>query len=205
MMTPGIWAVLIFTLAYMALSVPLVLLRGNTEFLLYIIVLVVILGAIWSIHSRVRLTLLSLWGLSLWGAAHLAGGLVVMPEGWIVNAPSRVLYSWWIVPGYLKYDNIIHACGFAITTWVCWQGLQAIIGRGNPVRPTVGMMTLSAAAGMGFGALNEVVEFAVTIVVPETNVGGYVNTGWDMVANFVGATVAASLIWFLGRRTPTRA
>lgn len=29
---------------------------------------------------------------------------------------------------------------------------------------------------------------------PETNVGGYVNTGWDMVANLVGAGVAASLI-----------
>jgi hypothetical protein len=29
---------------------------------------------------------------------------------------------------------------------------------------------------------------------PETNVGGYVNTGWDLVANTVGATVAVLLI-----------
>jgi len=38
----------------------------------------------------------------------------------------------------------------------------------------------------------------------ETNVGGYVNTGWDLVANLVGATIAAVLIrWF--HRTDTAA
>jgi hypothetical protein len=52
---------------------------------------------------------------------------------------------------------------------------------------------------LGFGALNEVVEFAATLLVPETNVGGYVNTGWDMVSNLVGATTAAAAIWMAER------
>jgi hypothetical protein len=60
-------------------------------------------------------------------------------------------------------------------------------------------MILSAAAGLGFGALNEVVEFAATLLIPDTNVGGYRNTGWDLVANLFGATVAATIIWLHGR------
>ena len=48
---------------------------------------------------------------------------------------------------------------------------------------------------MGFGALNEVIEFIATLMVPNTNVGGYVNTGWDLVANMIGASVAATLIY----------
>ena len=44
---------------------------------------------------------------------------------------------------------------------------------------------LCAAAGSGFGALNEVVEFIAVLTIPETNVGGYENTGWDLVANLV--------------------
>jgi hypothetical protein len=48
---------------------------------------------------------------------------------------------------------------------------------------------------MGFGAANEVVEFLATRVLPETNVGGYENTGWDLVANTVGSLAAAVLIY----------
>jgi hypothetical protein len=51
---------------------------------------------------------------------------------------------------------------------------------------------------MGLGALNEVIEFAVTLSVPETNVGGYINTGWDLVANSVGAVGAATIIRLRG-------
>lgn len=48
---------------------------------------------------------------------------------------------------------------------------------------------------MGFGAANEVIEFLATIILPETNVGGYENTGWDLVANFVGSLLAAVVIY----------
>lgn len=72
------------------------------------------------------------------------------------------------------------------------------------VEPTLGLLTLAAAAGMGFGALNEVIEFFMTLLVPETNVGGYINTGWDLVANLVGALIAVSLIRLL-HRAPERA
>ena len=68
-------------------------------------------------------------------------------------------------------------------------------------RPTAGMLLICACAGMGLGATNEVVEFAATLLMPETNVGGYMNTGWDLVSNLIGATTAATWIWLSCRRT----
>ncbi len=49
---------------------------------------------------------------------------------------------------------------------------------------------------------NEVVEFAATLLVPNTGVGGEVNTGWDLVANFVGAG-AITLVWLFEGGGPT--
>ena len=64
-------------------------------------------------------------------------------------------------------------------------------------------MTLCAAAGMGFGALNEIVEFMATLTLTETNVGGYENTGWDLVANMIGSIVAATIIHLNSRLRST--
>jgi hypothetical protein len=100
----------------------------------------------------------------------------------------------------LKYDQVVHAYGFGLVTWACWQALRsAFAGRVDSVPPTIGLLTLCVAAGMGFGAFNEVVEFVATLVLPRTNVGGFINTGWDLVSNFVGTVVAAALIRFQSR------
>ena len=60
--------------------------------------------------------------------------------------------------------------------------------------PTIGKLVLCAAGGMGFGALNEVIEFIAVLTIPNTNVGGYENTAWDMVSNLVGSVIAAVVI-----------
>ena len=192
--------VAVFTLCYLMPATVFAGVRGNHEFLLYIAVLFVLGGVVWELHRRINLAQVSLWALSIWGLAHMLGGLLPVPENWPINGEIRVLYSLWLVPGYLKYDQVVHAFGFGVTTWVCWQGLKAaFVSRGVVVRPTLGLLTLAAAAGMGFGAMNEVVEFAATLLVPETNVGGYLNTGWDLVSNLVGVVVAAVLIYFCER------
>ena len=197
--SPVVWPVGAFTLIYLAASTAGTLASGNLEFLFYIAVMFVLIALVWTVHRRVTLSSGALWALSMWGFAHMAGGLVPVPVSWPVNNESYVLYSLWLIPGHLKYDQVVHAYGFGVTTWVCWQGLRTILsGATGSVRPTLGLMVLCAAAGLGFGALNEVIEFAATLLVPETNVGGYFNTGWDLVANTVGATVAVCLIWLRG-------
>ena len=38
--------------------------------------------------------------------------------------------------------------------------------------------------------LHEIVEFNVTVFVPETGVGGFINTSLDLVADLIGAILA---------------
>jgi hypothetical protein len=59
--------------------------------------------------------------------------------------------------------------------------------------------------GLGFGALNEMVEFLITRVVPDSNIGGFENAGWDLVANTIGAALAALWVRWRWSRRPTSA
>lgn len=194
------WAVFGVTLAYMGVSLLAAFTEKNQEFLFYFVVMALLIAATVALHFRVGLHLGALWGLSAWGAAHMAGGLAPIPESWPIHGDAHVLYNLWLIPGLLKYDQVVHAYGFGLVTWICWQGLQAAFAaRGLAVQPTVGLLTLCAAAGNGFGAANELVEFIATLTLPGTNVGGYANTGWDLVANFTGTIAVASLIYLRGR------
>ena len=188
--------VVLFNAAYMMAAVIGAIVQGNREFIFYIVVMLVLISVIGAVHRSVRLTTSLLWAFSLWGLAHMAGGLCPLPSGWPYNGNNEVLYSAWLIPNLLKYDQIVHAYGFGITTWACWHILSHALRQpdGGAVRPTFGILTLCAAAGMGFGALNEVIEFIAVLTIPNTNVGGYENTGWDLVSNLVGATIAAGII-----------
>ena len=189
-----VWPVVAFTAAYLAAALGGALLRRNLEFVFYIGTMLVFIAIVALLDRRVRLSRGALWALSAWGAAHMAGGLVPVPSSWPVNEGQQVLYSLWLIPERLKYDQLVHAFGFGATTWVCWEGVRSVLPTAVAHRPGPGILTLCGAAGMGFGALNEVIEFAATLLVPETNVGGYLNTGWDLVANLVGAAAAVALI-----------
>ncbi len=184
--------VLWFTLIYVATAGVAAVVGGNFEFLYYLAVMAALVAAVLALHKRVRLSGGALWGLSLWGAAHMAGGLVPVGD-------AGVLYNLWLIPGGLKYDQVVHALGFGLTTWVCWQALRS---RLSVPYPSFGMAVLCAAAGMGFGALNEVIEFVATLTMAETNVGGYQNTGWDLVANLSGSVGVAGALWWRGRSAP---
>jgi hypothetical protein len=56
-----------------------------------------------------------------------------------------------------------------------------------------GLISLSIVvimAGLGVGAFNEIVEALVAAAIPESGVGGYVNTALDLIADFLGAILA---------------
>lgn len=187
--------VFFFTGSYMTLSLVGAVLMKNKEFVFYFVVMSLLIAALLAVHLRVRLHTGALWGLSIWGMAHMAGGLMPIPTSWSVHGNTHVLYNWWLVPGLLKYDQVVHAFGFGLVTWICWQGLQgAFAARGISIKPTIGLLVLCVAGGMGFGAANEVVEFIATLTLPGTNVGGYANTGWDLVANLTGCLISATAI-----------
>ncbi|MBX6311320.1 MAG: DUF2238 domain-containing protein [Isosphaeraceae bacterium] len=195
--TPAEWTVLGASLLYIAAAAVAALVVRNREFLLYIVVMLILVTVVVLVHLRVGFSLGLLWALSGWGLLHMAGGLVPVPATWPIEGRARVLYNLWLIPGRLKFDQAVHVYGFGVATWACWQALRAAAG---VERPTAGLVVLCAAAGVGFGALNEVIEFVATRLVAETNVGGYENTGWDLVANLVGATAAGLLLWLRGRQ-----
>lgn len=202
--SPRLLPVTLFTAAYMLAAVAGAMVQGNSEFIFYIVVMLVLIAVMSLVHVRVGLSGGLLWCLTAWGLAHMAGGLVPLPQGWPYNGDHAVLYSGWLIPQKLKYDQVVHAYGFGVTTWLCWHSLRSAMLKGFKieVRPTTGMLLLCAAAGVGFGALNEVVEFIAVLTIPNTNVGGYENTGWDLVANLVGASVAAVIIRLASGRRP---
>lgn len=196
-----------FTLAYMLLAAIGATVTGNREFVLYIIVMFLLVAVLTVVHSRVALSRGVLWALSIWGFAHMAGGLVPVPASWPIAGDIRVLYSWWIIPDVLKYDHVVHAYGFGVATFLIWEGLREAAskkGSKGTLRPTLGLLVISAAASIGLGAANEVVEFIATLLLPKTNVGGYENTGWDLVSNMTGAIIAAVVIFFSERNRRSR-
>ena len=187
---------IVFSALYMVIAIMAAISQGNTEFVFYIVVMVVLITSLIVVHQRVNFSDGVLWGMSCWGLMHMSGGLVRVPEALTQNGTQPVLYSWWIIRDWLKYDQIVHAYGFGITTWACWQILKSNIKKqtGKTPQASYGLCVLSAAGGMGFGALNEVVEFIATLTIPETNVGDYNNTGWDLVYNLLGCGLVAILI-----------
>ena len=61
------------------------------------------------------------------------------------------------------------------------------------------MSIVVVMGGLGIGALNEILEFLVTVVVPKTGVGGYINTSLDLVSDLIGAIIAMIIIYFRER------
>ena len=175
--------------------------QQNWEFLkVYIPFFVIVAGVVALMHARVNFSNFLLWCFAFWGAVHFAGGLVRLPDGWNFDGENQVLYSWWVAGQWLKYDHCVHTFGFGACTWLTWEALRASVQQrlGRKLFPSLGMIALCIFAGMGLGALNEIIEFIAVLIIPETNVGGYVNTGWDLVANLTGCLFAGILILFRG-------
>ncbi len=191
-----------FAAAYLLMAAGYALVTHNWEFVIYIVVVLLCTPVALYAHRHIRFSQPIVWGIAVWGLLHMFGGLVPVPQGWPIDTGESVFYSWWIIPGILKYDMLIHAYGFGIATVAIWQSIQVLLTRSAS---TPGVLLLAILASVGIGALNEMIEFFTTLVLPHTNVGGYVNTGWDLFFNLVGSLIAACVIFQrsrLSRRTP---
>lgn len=182
----------LFVGAYMGAAAYFAVVQGNREFVFYGIIMLVLIALVLLMDLRVRLATPLLWGLAGWGLAHMLGGTVKIPEAWAEPGSVGTLYNLRVHPWLPKYDQVVHCLGFGLATLAGWRGL-CVASRGT-LRPTFGVLIGVICVGMGLGAMNEVVEFAATRIMPKTNVGGFENTGWDLVSNLVGCVLAAGLI-----------
>lgn len=132
------------------------------------------------VHRRTALSpalTLALAGLAV---AHLAGGLV--------NVGDDVLYNADLWSPVLEYDHFVHASGVFIGTIVLWT---LLLPRSEDPVARRDFITVAMLGGLGLGAVNETVEFLTTMAHHGAHVGGYNNTGWDLVSNTIGALAAA--------------
>ncbi len=171
--------ILFFNLTYILGFGGYALFNGNYEFLFYVSIVVFFLLLLVYKQEKLGLSTASLWRLSVWGLLHMLGG----------NLPvnGSVLYNLQLIPVLLKYDQFVHAFGFGTATIIGYELLKPFL------RDKVNWTTLSillVMIGLGAGALNEIIEFIATVIIPETNVGGYVNTALDLVFNLIGALIA---------------
>ncbi|HEU0129822.1 MAG TPA: hypothetical protein VFQ85_02385 [Mycobacteriales bacterium] len=173
------------------------LLRGDGRVWPYLTVVLVCTAVGASVDRTIGFSDAALWLLVLTGTLHLCGGLLPNPAG------RGVAYEWWLVPGMLRFDQLVHLIGSVSATVVSWQ----IAGSWLDLRRTPPRVqaTIAALAGLGKGALNEVLEFLIAVRLPRQHVGGYENTGWDLVFDVAGCVAAAAfLVWSRSPRRPVR-
>jgi len=187
----------LFVGAYMLGFGAWALSRGNVEFIFYGAVMLALIGAVLLMHRRVGFSGVVLWGLAVWGFLHMAGGTVPIPREFMASTvpdegTRNVLYNFRAFAWTPKYDQVTHAFGFGVATLAAWEALRSAAG--GALRPSWGVRFALVCAGMGLGAINEVVEFVAVLTIPNTNVGGYENTGWDLISNLAGCVIAAGLV-----------
>ena len=189
-MTKSYWQILLFNLLTVCAFAFYYVSIGNYEFLLYIGVLIFFFVLIFWTLPKSQFGPAILWGLSIWGFLHMAGGGV--------RVGQQVLYDLVLIPLVskgeliiLRYDQAVHCFGFGVTTLVGYHLLKPYL---NDRTNWKVIYLVLICFGMGMGALNEIVEFIATLTTPHTDVGGYVNTALDLVFNGLGSLLAVLLI-----------
>ena len=189
--------VLIVNLIYVPIFTGIALTRTNYEFLLYAGVILVIAAWILWKQRRVRFDLPILWGLTIWGVLHMAGGNLRVGTGVLYSVELPPL-----APAYnvLRYDQFVHMFGFGVATLICHHLLRPYLKENLERWWTLALLIV--LMGSGVGAINEILEFIAVVTMPETGVGGYDITMLDLCFNLLGGILA--VIWLTWQRKATR-
>jgi uncharacterized membrane protein YjdF len=181
----GQFGIFAFNLIYLLFFIFIFLSRRNYEFILYVGVIILFFILILLTNKKVDYPNFVLWGLSIWGFLHMAGGGILIDgkrlyELILINISEN--YS------ILKYDQFVHIFGFFVATLVVFVLLNPLLK--TNLKKWTALSIVVVMAGFGLGALNEVVEFIATVITPATGVGGYMNTSLDLISNLIGAILA---------------
>ena len=108
------------------------------------------------------------------------------------------LYELMLIPlsstySIFRYDQLVHMVGFGVATLLMYELIAPIIAHHQKHWARIFIVVIMA--GLGVGAFNEILEFVVGVIVPQSGVGGYINTSLDLVADFIGAILAMMYVW----------
>ena len=119
------------------------------------------------------------------GFCHMAGANL--------EVSGAILYRqvWF---GFIHYDHLVHAFGMGAAGLAVWEATRRMLAADGGMRAAV-VVVLGANT---VGALIEIGEYLASLTLTEVRVGAYANNMQDLIANLVGALVAA---WWVMRRT----
>jgi len=181
--------ILIVNLILLVVFGSIALSKKNYEFLGYIGVIIFFFILILATNKKHNLSNGILWGLTTWALMHMVGGLIIVKEQVVYKLTliNLIETSNFVI---LRYDQFVHLVGFGVATLIAYSLLKPYLNKKINMKV---LSVLIVLMGMGVGAFNEIVEFIAVLALPETGVGGYYNTMFDMVFNTIGAILA--VIW----------
>lgn len=176
-----------FTALYIAAATVIILRAGNTEFLVYIGLLIAVFALGWYIVHRFDLPLWMPWLVSILGALHVAGGGLKVHGDVLYNLVLIPIPNWTGLTIW-KFDQLVHPYGAFTVALIVY----ALLARSTKLDRLL-LVGIAFMVANGAGALNEVVEFITKVTVPNTDVGGYYNTALDLFFNMLGAIIGSML------------
>jgi len=156
--------------------------RGDHRVWAYLVVTGLLVTSTIVVDRRVHFSPPALAVLCMAMVLHLSGGLLPGPD-------EAILYDQWLVPGILKYDQLVHFVNCAALALACFVVIRRWL---RPGIALAGPAFAAAAMACGLGAVNEVFEYLASLLFHDLDVGGYDNTGWDLVFNLAGALTMAT-------------
>lgn len=164
--------------------------RKNYEFLIYISVVIAILFLVLTTQKKIKFPSFVLWGLTLWNFFHMAGGSFFFSGKRLYDIILIELSTTYPI---FRYDQFVHIFGFGVSTLAMFYLVKPAF---SSFKRRISISIVVIMAGLGVGALNEIIEFIITVVNPNSGIGGYVNNSLDLVADFIGAIFAWVIIYF---------
>jgi len=184
-----------FNFLLLAVLTIVFLAQGNYEFIFYVAVLFLVSLALFKLDKKYNFPNYALFLFSIWLFLHLAGGSFSLfgtrlYDLMIFNLVGAPLYI-------LRYDQVIHfLCYFVITLLIC----RIVDFHSTKKTNKLFMIVISILAGIGVGAINEILEFLTVVFFNATGVGDYFNNALDLICNSLGA-ILASYLYFRKRKT----
>ena len=183
---------LYFTLAYLIFFTVFSIVKGNYEFLYYTIILSALIIILALYHKKFHLSKSIILGLTILGAMHVFGGNI--------HIAGTRLYDLWFIQDVFKYDNLVHAFGIFVATFVAYNIISPHLDKKIKHNSFL-LSVILVAIAMGTGAFNEVIELgAVVFLDAAQQVGDYMNNALDLVYNLIGSIIASIIIVFYHKR-----
>tara|TARA_Y100000310_G_C20565910_1_gene755474 strand:+ start:662 stop:1246 length:585 start_codon:yes stop_codon:yes gene_type:complete len=162
---------------------------GNSEFLVYGIVVGLLYYVLIKADDYYNFPKYSIVLFSIWIVTHFLGGNLYIG--------NTRLYDFILIdligsPFFiLKYDQFIHIYTYFVISILVYFMLKKHVIKGHKKS----LIFFAVLASLGIGLLNEILEFTMVVFADAGDaVGGYYNTALDLVFNFIGAVLG---VWFV--------